>query len=175
LLGKLSQNRNSDCASFSEGGFAMTKSITFRTAKEQDLPRIVAMLSDDVLGRQRERNEHPLPESYLKAFHAITSDPNNELVIACIRNDIIGVMQITFTPYITHQGGWRATIEGVRTAASTRNKGVGTELIQWAIKRAEERKCHLVQLTTDKQRPDALRFYEKLGFKATHEGLKLKL
>jgi ribosomal protein S18 acetylase RimI-like enzyme len=149
--------------------------MTFRTAIEQDLPRIVDMLSDDVLGKQRERNEHPLPESYLKAFHAITADPNNELIIACIENAIIGVMQITFTPYITHQGGWRATIEGVRTAASTRSQGVGSELIRWAIKRAEERQCHLIQLTTDKQRPDALRFYEKLGFKATHEGLKLTL
>jgi GNAT superfamily N-acetyltransferase len=74
----------------------------------------------------------------------------NDLIIACIENVIIGVMHITFTPYITHQGEWRATIKGVRTAASTRNKGVGTELIPWAIKRAEERKCHLVQLTTSR-------------------------
>ena len=95
--------------------------------------------------------------------------------MACDGNEVIGVQQIIFTPYITHQGGWRATIEGVRTSASVRGRGVGTELIRWAIQRAEERGCHIVQLTTDKKRPDALRFYEQLGFKATHEGLKLKL
>lgn len=153
----------------------MKTELTFRIANEQDLDSIVSMLADDTLGNKRERYEHPLPNSYLKAFSAIASDPNNELVVACVGNEVIGVQQITFTPYITHQGGWRATIEGVRTSASVRGKGVGTKLIKWAIQRAEERGCHLVQLTTDKKRPDALRFYEQLGFKATHEGLKLKL
>lgn len=95
--------------------------------------------------------------------------------MACNGNEVIGVLQITFTPYITHQGGWRATIEGVRTSSSERGKGIGTELIRWAIERARERGCHLVQLTTDKQREDSLRFYERLGFKASHEGLKMKL
>lgn len=153
----------------------MDTEIRFRLATEKDLDSIVAMLADDVLGSQRERYEYPLPNSYIKAFEAITCDPNNELVVAYDGNKVIGVQQITFTPYLTHQGGWRATIEGVRTAASVRGKGVGTKLIKWAIQRAEERGCHLVQLTTDKKRPDALRFYEQLGFKATHEGLKLKL
>lgn len=153
----------------------MHTEITFRMASEKDLQSIVAMLADDVLGSKRELYEHPPPTSYLKAFEAITSDPNNELVVACAGKEVIGVQQITYTPYITHQGGWRATIEGVRTSASVRGKGVGTELIKWAIQRAEDRGCHLVQLTTDKSRPEALRFYEKLGFKATHEGLKLKL
>ncbi|RTQ92769.1 GNAT family N-acetyltransferase [Lysinibacillus telephonicus] len=153
----------------------MEREIKFRTATEKDLESIVAMLADDFLGSKRERYEHPLPTSYIKAFEAITSDPNNELVVACIGNEVIGVQQITFTPYITHQGGWRATIEGVRTSASVRGQGVGTELIKWAIQHAKERGCHLIQLTTDKQRPDALRFYERIGFKATHEGLKLKL
>lgn len=153
----------------------MKTELKFRLATEQDLDKIVKMLADDHLGRKRERYEQPLPDNYIMAFHAITSDPNNELIVACQENEIIGVQQITFTPYITHQGGWRATIEGVRTASSVRGKGVGTELIQWAIKRAKDRGCHLVQLTTDKKRPNALRFYERLGFKATHEGLKLKL
>jgi len=148
--------------------------ITFRIANEKDLNDIVAMLADDDLGKTRERYEQPLPNQYIKAFEAIMSDPNNELVVACNGNDVIGVQQITFTPYITHQGGWRATIEGVRTSASVRGQGVGTELINWAIQRAKERGCHLIQLTTDKQRPDALRFYERLGFVASHEGLKLK-
>ncbi|HEO8418429.1 acyltransferase [Mycobacteroides abscessus subsp. abscessus] len=149
--------------------------LMFRMATEQDLDQIVAMLADDVLGSKRERYEQPLPESYIEAFKAISADPNNELVVACIGVEIVGVQQITFTPYITHQGAWRATIEGVRTASSVRGKGVGTALINWAIQRAKSRGCHLIQLTTDKQRPDALRFYERLGFQATHEGLKRKL
>ncbi|MEI3611867.1 GNAT family N-acetyltransferase [Pseudogracilibacillus sp. SO30301A] len=153
----------------------MEKEITFRKATKKDLDCIVAMLADDMLGSKRERYEHPLPNSYIKAFEDITSDPNNELIVACDDNEVVGVQQITFTPYITHQGGWRATIEGVRTSSSVRGKGVGTKLIKWAIQRAKERGCHLVQLTTDKERSDALRFYERLGFKATHEGLKMKL
>jgi ribosomal protein S18 acetylase RimI-like enzyme len=149
--------------------------LTFRKAAEQDLDSIVKMLSDDILGSKRERYEQPLPISYIKAFRAIDTDPNNELIVACLQEEVVGVQQITFTPYITHQGGWRATVEGVRTASAVRGQGAGTELIQYAIQRAKDRGCHLIQLTTDKQRPEALRFYEKLGFHATHEGLKLKL
>ena len=153
----------------------MDKDLTFRISTEQDLERIVEMLADDVLGSKRERNERPLPDSYIKAYKAITADPNNELVVACRGDEVIGVQQITFTPYITHQGGWRATIEGVRTSFSERGKGLGTELIRFAIQRAKDRGCHLVQLTTDKKREEALRFYESLGFTVTHEGLKMKL
>ncbi|EDL65645.1 GNAT family N-acetyltransferase [Bacillus sp. SG-1] len=149
--------------------------LTFRKAAEQDLDSIVRLLSDDILGIKRERYQHPLPNSYITAFQAIDADPNNELIVACLDGEVVGVQQITFTPYITHQGGWRATIEGVRTASAVRGQGVGKEMIQYAIQRAKERGCHLVQLTTDKQRPEALRFYERLGFSATHEGLKLKL
>ena len=153
----------------------MDTNLAFRIATEQDLERIVEMLADDVLGSKRERYERPLPEIYFKAFQAITVDPNNELVVACRGDEVIGVQQITFTLYITHQGGWRATIEGVRTSSSERGKGLGTELIRFGIQRAKERGCHLVQLTTDKKREDDLRFYESLGFKASHEGLKMKL
>src|SRR5690625_3709687 len=153
----------------------MKKEITFRNATEQDLDRIVEMLSDDPLGSKRECYQHPLPDSYMKAFKAITADSNNELIVACYGEEVIGVQQTTFTPYITHQGGWRATIEGVRTSSDVRGKGVGTKLIQWAIERAKARGCHLIQLTTDKKREEALRFYERLGFHATHEGMKLKL
>ena len=149
--------------------------VTFREATIQDLDRIVYMLSDDILGNKRELYKQPLPESYIKAFHSINSDPNNELIVACYGDEIVGVQQITFTPYITHQGGWRATIEGVRTASLERGKGIGSLLIQWAIQRAKERGCHMVQLTTDKKRPEALHFYEKLGFKASPEGLKLHI
>ncbi|SES66420.1 Ribosomal protein S18 acetylase RimI [Oceanobacillus limi] len=153
----------------------MKNDVIYRNATEEDLDQIVAMLWDDKLGRTRERYEQPLPSTYIEAFKAIEADPNNELVVASAGHKIIGVQQITFTPYITHQGSWRATIEGVRTSASHRGKGLGSGLIQYAIQRAKNRGCHLIQLTTDKQRDDALRFYERLGFKATHEGLKMKL
>ncbi|QGH37016.1 GNAT family N-acetyltransferase [Gracilibacillus salitolerans] len=147
----------------------------FREAEENDVGEIVKMLANDRLGKTRENYTHPLPKQYIKAFEAIQSDTNNELIVAVLEGHIIGVLQITFTPYITHQGGWRATIEGVRTDESVRGKGIGSKMITWAIERAKTRNCHLVQLTTDKTRTDALRFYEKLGFQATHEGLKLKL
>lgn len=111
--------------------------IIFREAKIQDLDRIVYMLSDDILGSKREDYKHPLPDSYINAFQSINSDPNNELIVACYGSEIIGVQQITFTPFITYQGGWRATIEGVRTASIVRGKGVGSELIKWAIHRAK--------------------------------------
>jgi len=151
------------------------KKVTFRNALEKDVDFIVQMLADDVLGSTRERYEQPLPESYLNAFKAIESDPNNELVVACYGEEIVGVQQITFTPYLTRQGGWRATIEGVRIASTARGKGIGSKLIEYAVQRSKERGCHIVQLTTDKKREEALHFYEQLGFKASHEGLKLHL
>ncbi|MGX5526922.1 N-acetyltransferase family protein [Bacillus toyonensis] len=153
----------------------MTETITFRIATADDLDDIVKMLADDVLGNKRERYETPLPDSYIRAFHTIDCDPNNELIVACDGTEIVGLQQITFTPYIARQGGWRATIEGVRTVSSKRGKGIGTKLIKWAIQRATLRGCHLVQLTTDKERQEALQFYKKLGFKDSHEGLKLFL
>ncbi|WP_342561435.1 GNAT family N-acetyltransferase [Paenibacillus sp. FSL R7-0345] len=137
--------------------------------------KIVKMLADDELGGTRERYETSLPQSYFTAFAAIESDPNNELIVACLGDETVGVLQLTFTPYITHQGSWRASIEGVRTAASVRGKGIGSNMILWAVERAKERGCRMIQLTTDNTRDDALRFYEQLGFKATHTGLKMKL
>ncbi|PRR87943.1 GNAT family N-acetyltransferase [Bacillus sp. NMCN1] len=149
--------------------------MTCREATREDLDRIVFMLSDDMLGQKRERYTQPLLESYIKAFHSIDADPNIELIVACDQEEAVGVLQLTMTPFLTHQGGWRASIEGVRTASTHRGKGVGALLIKWAIQCASDRGCHMVQLTTDKQRPDAHRFYEKLGFEATHEGMKLHL
>ncbi|UQZ37279.1 GNAT family N-acetyltransferase [Paenibacillus sp. PK3_47] len=149
--------------------------ILFRNATVHDLNAVVQMLADDELGRARERYETPLPESYFTAFEAIDADPNNELIVACRDDAVVGVLQLTFTPYLTHQGSWRATIEGVRTAAAERGKGIGSKLIRRAVQRAKERGCRMIQLTTDKQREDALRFYEHLGFEATHTGLKMKL
>lgn len=154
---------------------AIGMEIEFRNARLEDVEKIVEMLADDKLGSERERFESPLPKSYYDAFSAIDSDPNNELILACLDEEIVGVQQVTFTPYLTYQGGWRATIEGVRTASSVRGQGIGSQLIGYAIRRAKARGCHLVQLTTDKKRPEALHFYEQLGFSATHEGMKLKL
>ncbi len=146
-----------------------------RLARRSDVPAIVAMLANDELGSRREAFAEPLPGSYYDAFTAIDSDSAHELVVVEIANDVVGTLQLSFLPYLTYRGGWRAQIEAVRVADSQRGSGVGTAMIQWAVARATERGCHLVQLTTDKTRPDALRFYESLGFRATHEGLKLHL
>lgn len=153
----------------------MTSPPVFRTAVRADVPAIVRMLADDPLGARRERLEEPLPPAYDRAFDAIDADPNNELLVAEHDGRIAGVLQLTFIPYLTYQGGWRALIEGVRVSAAMRGQGVGRALVEEAVTRARAKGCHLVQLTTDKQRPDALRFYERLGFRATHEGMKLHL
>ena len=153
----------------------MRASPLFRPAAEQDLPRLVAMLANDELGAQREDNSEPLNPGYGAAFAAIDRDPNNALIVAEIEHNIVGMLQLTFIPYLTHIGSWRCLIEGVRIHADYRGQGLGTTLLEWAIEAARQRRCQIVQLTSDKQRPDALRFYESLGFKATHEGYKLKL
>lgn len=148
---------------------------SFRKASAEDLPAIVRLLADDPLGAKRERYATPLPEGYLRAFKAIDADPNNELVVACLGEEVVGVLQLTFIPYLTYQGGWRALIEAVRVISKVRSKGIGKAMFEWAIARSRERGCHLVQLTTDKSRPEAKRFYESLGFSASHEGMKLFL
>lgn len=149
--------------------------LTIRQAKCSDVQDIVRMLAADALGTKRESYESPLPASYYAAFEAIDADPNNELVVACRAGAVVGVLQLTFIPYLTYRGSWRAQIEGVRVEASERSRGLGRKLLEWAIERAGQRGCHLVQLTSDKTRGDAIRFYESLGFVASHEGFKLHL
>ena len=149
--------------------------LDFRNATIDDLETIVQMLADDPLGAQRERFEDPLLPSYLKAFKCISTDPNNELVVVTTDNQIAGFLQITFIPYLTYQGRWRALVEGVRVKKKYRGQGIGKSMFQWAIARAKAKNCHLFQLTTDKQRPDAIKFYKALGFVASHEGMKLYL
>jgi ribosomal protein S18 acetylase RimI-like enzyme len=149
--------------------------LAFRRARADDLEAIVKLLADDPLGAKRERFASPLGASYLAAFNAIDRDPNQELTVACRNGRIVGVLQLTFLPYLTYQGGWRALIEGVRIAGSERSQGLGRALFEWAINRARARGCHLVQLTTDKSRPEAVKFYRALGFVASHEGMKLHL
>lgn len=147
-----------------------------RIARRDDLAAIVQLLADDPLGSQREDNVVPLPEAYVRAFDAIDGDPNHELVVVeSPQGAVIGVLQLTFLPGLTYRGSWRALVEGVRVAAGSRGAGLGEVLLGWAIRRARERGCRLLQLTSDKSRADAIRFYERLGFVASHEGLKLHL
>ncbi|MCK9516603.1 MAG: GNAT family N-acetyltransferase [Ottowia sp.] len=149
--------------------------LFFRAATENDLAAMVDMLADDELGQTREAPGIPLHASYQSAFRAIQDDPNNELIV-CERDGMLaGMLQITFIPSLTRTGSWRAQVEGVRVAATQRGQGIGRQLILHAVERARLRGCQLVQLTTDKSRPAALRFYETLGFAATHVGLKLQL
>ena len=132
------------------------------------------MLADDHLGQQRESFADPLPQQYYTAFQQIDQDANQELmVVENEEKEIIGTLQLTFIPYLTYRGGIRAQIEAVRIKKTFRGKGLGERFFQWAINRAKEKRAHVLQLTSDKKRPNAIRFYEKLGFKATHEGMKL--
>ncbi len=152
-----------------------TDELTFRAAEPGDLANLVAMLADDPLGGTRECLGDPLPPEYAAALSAIDRDPNNELIAARRSGRIVGMLQLTFIPYLTHRGTWRALIEGVRVHQDWRGRGIGKAMFEWAIVRARQRGCGMVQLTTDKSRPDALRFYQQLGFVASHEGMKLHL
>ena len=149
--------------------------MKFRIATDSDLPAIVRMLADDFLGAQRERFEAPLPESYIEAFREIDRDPNNELIVGELDGEVIGILQITYTPSISFQGGKRCRVESVRVDAKHRSKGIGRKMMLWAIERAKENGCISMQLMTNNDRVDAHRFYESLGFSKSHVGMKLKL
>ena len=150
--------------------------LIFRKAEERDLPDIVKMLADDELGSKREDCRDPLPKSYYNAFQNILQDKNQELIILeDFNKDVIGTLQLTFIPYLTYRGGLRAQIEAVRIHKKLRGKGFGKKIFKWAINRSRDRGAHLVQLTTDKQRPDAIEFYKSLGFRDSHIGMKLHL
>ncbi|KAA3620623.1 MAG: GNAT family N-acetyltransferase [Flavobacterium sp.] len=150
--------------------------MTFRQAIRKDVPAIVEMIADDKLGKNRENYKMPLPNSYYKAFENISADNNQELIVVESENsEIIGTLQLSFIQYLTYQGGIRAQIEAVRIRKDERGGGLGTKMFEWAIDRTKQRKAHVLQLTTDKKRPDALQFYKKLGFKDSHEGMKLHL
>lgn len=149
--------------------------LRFRLARRADLPSIVRMLADDELGSQRERSEDPLPESYYSAFEQIENDPNHELIVAEYNGEVVGTLHLMFLPSISFQGGLRAQIESVRVDNQFQNQGMGSAMMGWSIQRAKQRGAHLVQLTTHKTREDAHRFYERLGFKGSHLGMKLIL
>jgi ribosomal protein S18 acetylase RimI-like enzyme len=152
-----------------------TNDLHIRLAERRDLPDIVGLLADDPLGAKRECHEDPLPLCYAAAFEAIDEDPRNHLVVAEFQRRIIGCLQLTYIPGLSHQGGERAQIEGVRVAAEARGRSVGRQLFLWAIAQARNRDCRMVQLTTDKTRSEAHEFYGSLGFHASHLGMKLML
>ncbi len=146
-----------------------------RTALLSDLPALVEMLADDPLGRTREDLKRPLNARYLAAFEAITTDPNNDLVIAEVDRKVVAMLQTTDIPYLTHTGAWRRLIEGVRVRSDCRGQGLGRALINHSVNVARQKGISIVQLTTDKSRPEAILFYESLGFVASHEGFKMRL
>jgi len=149
--------------------------LRFRHAVRSDLPAIVHMLVEDELSAQRERSEMPLPQSYYDAFAAIEVDLNQELIVAEMDGEVVGTLQLMFLPSISYQGGTRAQVESVRVIERLRGQGIGADMMEWAIERARQRGCHLMQLTSHKSRKDAHRFYERLGFTKSHIGMKISL
>ncbi|GGO16452.1 N-acetyltransferase [Microbispora rosea subsp. aerata] len=146
--------------------------LRFRTARREDVPVVVSLIDGDPITAARPSSREP---DYYAAFEAVDTDPRNELIVVELDGEVVGTMQITYIPGLSRRGGERAQIEAVRVAAPLRNRGIGREMMRWAIERARERGCALVQLTSDKARTEAHRFYGSLGFTASHEGFKLLL
>jgi GNAT superfamily N-acetyltransferase len=147
--------------------------IEIRLAQRDDLAAIIELLQQGSL-------ESPLPhaglsEGHIAAFATITAHPDNELVVATLDEEIVATLQLTFIPGLSSEGAWRAQIEGVRVREDLRGQRIGTHLMEWVIRRARDRNCRLIQLTTNLARVDARRFYERLGFTASHMGMKLFL
>lgn len=149
--------------------------IAFRRARAADLPAIIALLADDPLGRERENVSLPLLPAYDRAFEAIDADPNQLLAVVTEDERVVGTLQITFIPGLSRKGAMRGQIEAVRIAADRRGAGLGRRAFDWAIDTCRARGCCLVQLTTDRGRPEAHRFYDQLGFVASHLGYKKPL
>ncbi|NEJ68950.1 GNAT family N-acetyltransferase [Rhizobium phaseoli] len=148
----------------------------FRLARQSDLAAIVRLLADDDLGGTREIVSDAVDARYLAAFAAIEADANQLLAVAIDAADrIVGCLQLSFIPGLSRTGMWRGQIESVRVASDRRGSGLGAEFIEWAIAQCAARGCGIAQLTSDKTRADSIRFYEKLGFVASHEGLKRTL
>lgn len=148
--------------------------MNFRKATISDLPGIIGLLANDPLGKLREDLQDPLPSTYTAAFQEIDKDPNQELlVVEDESGELMGTFQLTYIQYLNYQGGARAQIESVRVREDLRGKGMGRKMFEWAIVHVKKRGVRMLQLTSDKQRPEAIRFYESLGFKVSHEGFKL--
>lgn len=149
--------------------------LVMREATRDDLPAIIAMLYDDETGRTREDPSLPLDPRYVAAFEAIDAEPNQHLVIAELDGAPVGTMQLTFLPGLSFRGAWRGQIEAVRIASHLRNRGLGEQLIAWAVEQCRARDCKMVQLTSTASRVAAHRFYARLGFVQSHVGMKLHL
>jgi GNAT superfamily N-acetyltransferase len=147
--------------------------LEIRAAVIDDLPAIVDMLADDPLGAQRESPDDLSP--YRTALERLSADPNQRLVVAVREGRVVGTLQLTIVPGLSRRGATRSIIEGVRVHADERGSGLGTRFIEWAIEESRRENCQLVQLTSDTSRTDAHRFYERLGFVASHVGFKLQL
>ncbi|MFJ9021756.1 GNAT family N-acetyltransferase [Streptomyces sp. NPDC102259] len=147
--------------------------LEIRAAVAEDIPAIVGMLADDPLGAQRESPDDLSP--YLTALERLTADPDQRLVVAVREGRVVGTLQLTIIPGLSRRGSTRSVIEGVRVHADERGSGLGTRFIEWAIEESRRENCQLVQLTSDSTRTDAHRFYERLGFVASHVGFKLQL
>jgi ribosomal protein S18 acetylase RimI-like enzyme len=149
--------------------------VKIRPARRDDVAVIVAMLADDALGRGRERIEDPLPPPYFRAFEAVESDQNIQLVVADGEGgEVVGCLQLCILPGLSSQGASRALIEDVRVASHCRGRGVGEQLVQWAVAEARGKGCKLVELLTHNTRVDAQRFYKRLGFAASHVGMTVR-
>jgi len=153
----------------------MDNELKFRLATKNDLRDIIRMLADDPLGSTREKFGITVSDNYIKAFDKIINDPNQELTIVELNGQKVATFQLTFIQYLTHQGGLRAQVEAVRTDSKHRGQGIGTKVFEYLINRAKQKGCNILQLTSDKKRPEAIKFYEAIGFIATHEGMKLRL
>ena len=151
------------------------RAVTVRRATRDDLPRIVAMLHDDGLGKRREDPSLPLDARYIAAFERLDGDEDHLMLVLLQDDLVVGYLQLSFIPGLSRRGMLRGHIEAVRIAGDRRGQGLGTMLLDHAIDECRRRDCGLVQLTSDKQRTDARRFYERLGFVAAHEGFKLQL
>lgn len=150
---------------------AADSAVTIRRARRDDVGFIVGMLADDPLGSGRERIEDPLPPSYFHAFEAVERDPNIQLVVAEQGGAVVGCLQLCILPGLSSQGASRALIEDVRVATHCRSRGIGEQLVQWAVAEARARECRLVELLTHNIRVDAQRFYKRLGFQPSHVGM----
>ncbi|NIL42428.1 GNAT family N-acetyltransferase [Salinispora arenicola] len=147
--------------------------VIFRVAARVDLPAVLDLLADDVLGRSRDVGT--VDARYERAFADIAADPRNDLVVAEAGGEVLGCMQLTYIPGLGRHGAERLLIESVRVRSDVRGQGVGRQMMVWAVDQARAHGCALVQLTTDKSRHEAHRFYLSLGFVASHEGMKLAL
>ncbi|MEU8231649.1 GNAT family N-acetyltransferase [Actinoplanes sp. NPDC048967] len=151
--------------------------VIFRTATRSDVPAILELLADDEIARSRQPSttSEAVDAAGWAAFEAIDADPRNELIVADEDGTVVGTCQLTFIPSLSRRGAERMTIEAVRVRGDLRGRGIGRAMMVWSLERARERGCGLAQLTTDKRRTDAHRFYASLGFEASHLGFKLAL